>query len=81
MKLTRDPRACDHPDLLSPDLDDIAIAWTGDQHYRAVFQPEGNQDTPLLGIYPMGVALRPKPGPDVCPSQSSVGAGWWARDV
>ena len=54
MKLTRDPRACNHPDLLSPDLNQIAIAWTGDQHYRAVFRPEGNQDTPLLGIYPMG---------------------------
>lgn len=54
MKLTRDPRARDHPDLLSPDLENIAIAWTGDQHYRAVFQPAGNQDTPLLGIYPMG---------------------------
>lgn len=54
MKLTRDPRACEHPDLLSPNLDEIAIAWTGDQHYRAVFQPKGNQDTPLLGIYPMG---------------------------
>lgn len=54
MHLTRDPRACDHPDLLSPNLDEIAIAWTGDQHYRAVFQPEGNADTPLLGIYPMG---------------------------
>ncbi|MEM8975277.1 MAG: dihydroxy-acid dehydratase [Pseudomonadota bacterium] len=54
MKLVRDHRACDHPDLLTGDLNDSAIAWVGDQHYRAVFKPEGNRETPLLGIYPMG---------------------------
>jgi dihydroxyacid dehydratase/phosphogluconate dehydratase len=54
MDLKRDPRILDHPDLLSPDINNIAIAWTGDQHYRAVFKPAGNLDTPLLGIFPMG---------------------------
>ncbi len=54
MKLVRDRRACDHPDLLTGDLNDSAIAWVGDQHYRAVFKPKGNRETPLLGIYPMG---------------------------
>ncbi len=54
MKLKRDPRLLNFPDLLSADIDDSAIAWTGDQHYQAVFKPEGNLDTPLLGIYPMG---------------------------
>ncbi len=54
LRLKRDPRLLNFPNLLSADINDIAIAWTGDQHYRAVFQPKGNQDTPLLGIYPMG---------------------------
>jgi dihydroxy-acid dehydratase len=54
MNLVRDPRAFDHPDLLTGDLNESAIAWVGDQHYRAVFNPKGNQETPLLGIYPMG---------------------------
>lgn len=54
MKLVRDRRACNHPDLLTGDLNDSAIAWVGDQHYRAVFNPKGNRETPLLGIYPMG---------------------------
>ncbi len=54
MKLVRDIRATNHPDLLTGDLNDSAIAWVGDQHYRAVFQPQGNPETPLLGIYPMG---------------------------
>lgn len=54
MKIVRDPRALHHPDLLTGDINDSAIAWTGEQHFRAVFSPEGNLDTPLLGIYPMG---------------------------
>ena len=54
MNLVRDPRALDHPDLLTGDLNESAIAWVGDQHYRAVFSPKGNRETPLLGIYPMG---------------------------
>lgn len=54
MKLVRDPRALNHPDLLTGDINGSAIAWVGDQHYRAVFKPKGNQDTPLLGIFPMG---------------------------
>ncbi len=54
MKLSRDPRANGHPDLLTGDINESAIAWTGDQHYRAVFKPRGNPETPLLGIYPMG---------------------------
>lgn len=54
MKLVRDRRACDHPDLLTGNLNDSAIAWVGDQHYRAVFKPKGNLETPLLGMYPMG---------------------------
>ena len=54
MNLVRDPRAFDHPDLLTGDLNESAIAWVGDQHYRSVFNPKGNRDTPLLGIYPMG---------------------------
>jgi dihydroxy-acid dehydratase len=54
MKLVRDPRALNHPDLLTGDINTSAIAWLGDQHYRAVFQPAGNQETPLLVIYPMG---------------------------
>ena len=54
MKLVRDPRALNHPDLLTGDINESAIAWLGDQHYRAVFNPEGNRDTPLLGIFPMG---------------------------
>jgi dihydroxy-acid dehydratase len=54
MNLVRDPRALNHPDLLTGDLNKSAIAWVGDQHYRAVFKPIGNQETPLLGIYPMG---------------------------
>ena len=54
MKLVRDRRACEHPDLLTGDLNDSAIAWVGDQHYRSVFTPKGNPETPLLGIYPMG---------------------------
>ena len=54
MKLVRDRRACEHPDLLTGDLNDSAIAWVGDQHYRSVFNPKGNPETPLLGIYPMG---------------------------
>lgn len=54
LDLKRDPRILNHPDLISADVNDIAIAWTGDQHYRAVFKPEGNRDTPLLGIYPIG---------------------------
>ena len=54
MKLVRDPRAFEHPDLLTGDLNSSAIAWVGDQHYRAVFAPKGNLETPLLGIYPMG---------------------------
>ena len=54
MELRRDPRVLEHPDLMTGDINESAIAWTGDQHYRAVFQPDGNADTPLLGIYPMG---------------------------
>ncbi|MEM6498379.1 MAG: dihydroxy-acid dehydratase [Pseudomonadota bacterium] len=54
MKLVRDRRAFNHPDLLTGDLNESAIAWVGDQHYRAVFKPKGNCETPLLGIYPMG---------------------------
>ena len=54
MQLKRDPRATRHPDLLTADINDSPIAWTGDQHYRAVFKPKGNMETPLLGIYPMG---------------------------
>lgn len=54
MKIARDARACNHPDLLTGDLNDSAIAWVGDQHYQAVFAPDGNRETPVLGIYPMG---------------------------
>ena len=54
MNLSRDPRALNHPDLLTGDINDSAIAWCGDSHYQAVFQPKGNLETPLLGIYPMG---------------------------
>lgn len=54
MNLVRDPRAFDHPDLLTGNLNESALAWVGDQHYRAVFDPKGNRETPLLGIYPMG---------------------------
>ena len=54
MKLTRDPRAQAFADLLTPDINTSPIAWTGDQHYRAVFKPAGNADTPVLGIYPAG---------------------------
>jgi dihydroxy-acid dehydratase len=54
MNLARDPRALNHPDLLTGDINESAIAWVGDQHYRAVFKPAGDVDTPLLGIYPMG---------------------------
>ncbi len=54
MKIVRDARAFDHPDLLTGDLNESAIAWVGDQHYQAVFTPKGNTETPVLGIYPMG---------------------------
>ncbi|MEM7427555.1 MAG: dihydroxy-acid dehydratase [Pseudomonadota bacterium] len=54
MNITRDPRAFNHPDLLTGDINESAIAWCGDKHYRAVFEPKGNLETPLLGIYPMG---------------------------
>lgn len=54
MPLKRDQRVFDHPDLLTGDLNQSAIAWVGDQHYRAVFSPKGDLETPLLGIYPMG---------------------------
>ena len=54
MKLTRDPRLAAFDDLLTGDPLALPIAWTGDQHYRAVYDPPGNQDTPLLGVYPAG---------------------------
>ena len=54
MNLARDPRVLDFPDLLTADINESPLSWTGDQHYRAVFRPKGNADTPLLGIYPAG---------------------------
>lgn len=54
MKLTRDPRLAAFDNLLTGDPLSLPIAWTGDQHYRAVFDPPGNQDTPLIGVYPAG---------------------------
>ena len=54
MRISRDPRVADFPDLLTADINESPIAWVGDQHYRAVFEPAGNPETPLLGIYPAG---------------------------
>lgn len=54
MKLSRDRRVLDFPDLLTADINASPLSWVGDQHYRAVFRPAGDADTPILGIYPSG---------------------------
>ncbi len=54
MKLDRDKRILDFPDLLTADVSQSSLSWTGDQHYRNVFRPAGNADTPVLGIFPAG---------------------------
>ena len=54
MQITRDPRLRDFPELLSFNVDDSPIAWVGDLHYRNVYKPKGNPETPLLAMYPAG---------------------------